>query len=58
MANSAFRRWYTGKVWDSTTTDDLRVALRRFFQWMCQGWDDRSGRSVWWAAVTRRPARP
>lgn len=29
MANSAFRRWYTGKVWDSTTTDDLRVALRR-----------------------------
>lgn len=34
MANGAFRRWYTGKVWDSTTTDDLRVALRRFFQFL------------------------
>jgi hypothetical protein len=34
MANSAFRRWYKGKVWDSATTDDLRVALKRFFQFL------------------------
>ena len=36
MANSAFRRWYKGKVWDSATTDDLRVALKRFFQFLDQ----------------------
>ena len=34
MANSAFRRWYKGKVWDSATPDDLRVALKRFFQFL------------------------
>lgn len=34
MANSAFRHWYKRKVWDSMTTDDLRVALKRFFQFL------------------------
>ncbi len=34
MAQSGFRRWYKGKVWDSTTTDDLRVALKKFFQFL------------------------
>lgn len=34
MANSYFRRWYKTKVWDSTTTDDLRVALKRFFHFL------------------------
>jgi len=34
MANSYFRRWYKSKVWDSTTTDDLRVALKRFFRFL------------------------
>jgi hypothetical protein len=34
MANSGFKRWYKGKVWDSTTTDDLRVALKKFFQFL------------------------
>jgi hypothetical protein len=36
MANSDFRRWYKTKVWDSTTSDDLRVALRRFFRFLDQ----------------------
>ena len=34
MANSSFRRWYKSKVWDSATTDDLRVSLKRFFQFL------------------------
>lgn len=34
MANSGFKRWYRGKVWDSTTTDDLRVSIKRFFQFL------------------------
>ena len=34
MANSAFRHWYTRKVLDAATPDDLRVALKRFFQFL------------------------
>src|SRR5947209_6278328 len=34
MANSTFRRWYTGKVWDSATPDDLRISIKRFFQFL------------------------
>ncbi len=34
MANSAFRQWYKRKVLDTATADDLRVALKRFFQFL------------------------
>lgn len=34
MVNSHFRRWYKKKVWDSATDNDLRVALRKFFQFL------------------------
>ena len=31
MANSHFQAWYRRKVWDSTTDNDRRVALHKFF---------------------------
>lgn len=34
MVNSHFRKWYKRKVWDSATENDLRVALRKFFQFL------------------------
>lgn len=34
MANTHFRNWYRRKVWDSATPNDLKVALRRFFQFL------------------------
>ncbi len=34
MANSAFRQWYKRKVLDAATADDLRVALKKFFQFL------------------------
>ncbi len=34
MANSAFRQWYKRKVWDATTADELRVALKKFFHFL------------------------
>lgn len=34
MVSSHFRRWYKKKVWDSATDNDLRVALRKFFQFL------------------------
>ncbi len=34
MANSAFRQWYKRKVLDSATADDLRAALKKFFQFL------------------------
>ena len=36
MVNSQFRRWYKRKVWDSTGPDELRVALKKFFQFLDQ----------------------
>ena len=36
MVNSEFRRWYKRKVWDSTGPDELRVALKKFFQFLHQ----------------------
>ena len=36
MVNSHFRRWYKRKVWDSMTESDLRVALKKFFQFIDQ----------------------
>ncbi|WP_019502057.1 site-specific integrase [Pseudanabaena sp. PCC 6802] len=34
MVNSQFRSWYKRKVWDSATESDLRVALKKFFQFL------------------------
>jgi len=34
MVNSHFRSWYKRKVIDSATESDLRVALRKFFQFL------------------------
>jgi site-specific recombinase XerD len=34
MANSQFRQWYKRKVWDSSSDTDLRVAVKKFFQFL------------------------
>jgi site-specific recombinase XerD len=34
LVNSHFRSWYKRKVMDSATESDLRVALRKFFQFL------------------------
>lgn len=34
MVNTHFRAWYKRKVWDSATPTDLRVALRKFFEFL------------------------
>ena len=34
IANSYFRKWYKKKVWDSSTENDLRVAIKKFFQFL------------------------
>lgn len=31
MVNTHFKQWWKRKVWDSTTPDQLRVALKKFF---------------------------
>ena len=31
MVNTHFKKWWKRKVWDSTTSDELKVALRKFF---------------------------
>ncbi|HAC64035.1 MAG TPA: hypothetical protein DCF68_10970 [Cyanothece sp. UBA12306] len=36
MVNSHFRKWYKRKVWDSATENDLRVAWRKFFQFLAE----------------------
>ena len=34
MVNTHFRNWWKRKVWDSSTPDDLRVALKKFFAFL------------------------
>ena len=34
IANSYFRKWYKKKVWDDATETDLRVSLKKFFQFL------------------------
>jgi site-specific recombinase XerD len=34
MVNSHFRSWYRRKILDSATESDLKVALRKFFQFL------------------------
>ena len=31
MVNTQFKKWWKRKVWDSTTENELRVALKKFF---------------------------
>jgi hypothetical protein len=34
MVNTNFKQWWKRKVWDSTTPDQLTVALRKFFTFL------------------------
>ena len=34
MVNTHFKKWWKRKVWDSTTPNELRVALKKFFQFL------------------------
>jgi len=34
MVNTHFRQWWKRKVWDSTTPEQLRVALKKFFTFL------------------------
>ncbi|MGV8149817.1 MAG: site-specific integrase [Alkaliphilus sp.] len=36
MANTHFRQWYKRKVWDSSTPNDLKVAIRKFFLFLIE----------------------
>ena len=36
MVNSGFRRWYKRKVWGGAEPDEVRVALRKFFQFLAK----------------------
>ncbi len=34
MVNTQFRKWWKRKVWDSSSENDLRVALNKFFNFL------------------------
>ena len=34
MVNTHFKKWYKRKVWDSTTPNELRIALKKFFSFL------------------------
>lgn len=36
ITNTHFKKWYKRKVWSSETSDDLRVALRKFFRFLAE----------------------
>jgi site-specific recombinase XerD len=36
MVNTHFKNWWRRKVWDSTTPNQLRVALRKFFVFLAE----------------------
>lgn len=36
IANTHFQKWYKRKVWDSSTPNDLKTALRKFFTFLSQ----------------------
>jgi site-specific recombinase XerD len=36
MVNTHFKKWWKRKVWDSTTSDQLLVALRKFFVFLAE----------------------
>jgi site-specific recombinase XerD len=36
MANTYFKTWWKNKVWDSTTPEQIRVALKKFFTFLAK----------------------
>lgn len=36
MVNTHFKKWWKRKVWDSTTPDELRVALKKLFVFLSE----------------------
>ncbi len=36
MTNTHFKQWYKRKVWDSTTSDEIRVAITKFFTFLAE----------------------
>jgi len=34
LVNTHFRKWWKRTVWDSSTRDDLRIALKKFFRFL------------------------
>ena len=34
MVNTHFKKWWKRKVWDLTTPNELRIALKKFFQFL------------------------
>jgi hypothetical protein len=36
IANTHFQKWYKRKFWDSSTPNDLKTALRKFFTFLSQ----------------------
>ena len=36
MVNTHFKKWWKRKVWDSTSPDELTVALRKFFLFLSE----------------------
>jgi len=36
MVNTHFKNWWKKKVWDSTTPNQLRIALRKFFVFLAE----------------------
>ena len=34
MVNTHFKKWWKRKVWDSTTPDQFRVSLKKFFKFL------------------------
>jgi hypothetical protein len=36
MVNTHFKKWWKRKVWDSTSPDELAIALRKFFLFLSE----------------------
>ncbi|MBF0121410.1 MAG: hypothetical protein HQK79_21475 [Desulfobacterales bacterium] len=37
LENIHFKKWWKRKIWDSTTSDKIRVALKKFFNFLAEG---------------------
>ncbi len=36
IVNTEFRKWYKRKVWDSSTPNDLKIAVKKFFTFLAE----------------------
>ena len=36
IANTHFRTWYKRKVWDSATDNDLKIGIKKFFEFLAK----------------------